>query len=141
MATSIHECTFSLEIVDHGLYLTGWYLCTQCGAHKSVQGSKQVSELLLWQEQLKRTIAQHELCLKKWRNEIQPTRLDKKLIAKSLASLEKTLTLFGRTLQQMETSAEVLAEANVYSVDLHYPSPPHTISNGQAECSTTPLQP
>ena len=141
MATSVHECTFALEIRDQGRYLTGWYLCTQCGAHKSVQVSKQVSELLRWQDQLKKTMAQHELHLKKWRNDIRPMSFDKKIIADSLASLDKTRTLFGRSLKQMETSAEVLAKATVYSVDLHYPFQPHSTSNGQAECSATTVLP
>lgn len=133
MASSVHECTFSLEILNHGRYLTGLYLCTQCGAHKSVQVSMQVSESLLWQQRLRKIIAESELHLQKLRNEIRPTSLEEKVIANSLEHLEKTVALFRRTLKQIERSAEQLAEVNMYPLDRHDPSRYHLTSKKQAE--------
>ena len=128
MASSVHECTFSLEILDHGPYLTGWYRCTQCGAHKSAQGSMQVSDLLVWRQHLEKAITESEVHLQQLRNEIGGTSLEKKRIADSLADLEKSLAVLRRTHKQIEMSAEVLVQAHVHSVDLHGPSAHHVTS-------------
>ena len=134
MATSVHQCTFSLEIMDRGPYLTGLYVCTQCGAHRSVKVSMQASAVLLWQAHLNKSIAERELRLKQLRSEFRTTSSEKRIIASSLACLEKAVALLRCDLEQMEKSSEVIAETN-HSLDLHYPSAHHSISNGPVECS------
>ena len=140
MATSVHRCTFDLETIDLGRYLTGLHVCTQCGAHKSVKVSMQASTLLLWEAHLKKSIAERELRLKQLRSELRNTSSEKKDIAGSLACLAKAVALLMSDLELMEKSSKIIAETN-HSLDLHNPSANHSTSNEQVEFSATTLLP
>ena len=110
MATSVHECTFALEL-QHGSYLSGSYVCTQCGAHASVHRAMRVSEFLLWQEQLGLVITKQDAQLKKLYDGLRVKSLDQQILADSLACLQKTRVLSTRTVEQIGKSAEKLAKA------------------------------